>query len=195
MVKFILTHTIFLILMVLQSCDRPELISENNLGKYELVSLESNIPLDLNYDNVKSTDFKSELTYLYYENHHRKPKYDLWLFDGIGEKEKWAFLLTTPKDNYNPDSDIRILELRFGSGDYNKYLIVKNNQVDKIVHHYSDIFNFDEVWLIENRYPVPYEVTFNTVREVTIKLRQKFFDLETESWVLVDLIGVFEKLE
>lgn len=191
MFKFILTHTIFLILMVFQSCDRPELISENNLGKYELVSLESNIPLDLNYDNVKSTDFKIELS-IFYES-WRKPDVDLEFFPDHNNRNAWFFWLNTPKDNYHPDKEI--LELRYSIADYSKILIVKNNQVDKIVLQYSDIFNADEAWLIENRYPVPDEVTFNTVREVTIKLRQKFFDLETESWVLVDLIGVFEKLE
>lgn len=191
MAKTALLLLLFSILMVFSSCETSDEISESNLGKYKLISLESNIPLDLNYDNVVSTDFKSELSIFY--KSWRKPDVDLEFFPDSNNRSIWFFWLNTPKDNYHPDKEI--LELRYSVADYSKILIVKNNQIEKIVLQYSDIFNADEDWLIENRYHVPYEVVFDTAKKVTIRLRQKFFDLETESWVLVDLICVFEKFE
>lgn len=75
-------------------------------------------------------------------------------------------MLTTLKDNYNPDWGHVILGLRFGTSDYDKYLIVKDNNVVEIILQYPAIFNADEAWLLENRYPVPYEVTFNMARRL-----------------------------
>ena len=66
-----------LFLLLICSCEQDDDIPKThpNLGEYNLISLKSNIALDLNYDGIQSTDFKQELS-MYYEG-RQKPKHDL----------------------------------------------------------------------------------------------------------------------
>ena len=109
-----------------------------NLGKYKLESFISNIPLDLDRNNIKSTDFKSELMSVYFGNLMRSNGGILTL-NTYNYLEKEVYLSAEiPKDNYNPE---QFQFLRFGPGDYGKALIIDPNsdKVQEIKHILSSI--------------------------------------------------------
>lgn len=180
---------IFVLLCILSSCTKDEaIIISPNIGNYELASLTSNIPLDLNYDNNVSTDFKNELE-IYFLG-VRKPRHHLELIEFPNNSSTWAFFLGLPRDYYYPE--LIYVDLRYGVGDYSKLLHFKNNKIS-IEHIYSNEFPRDSTWLVDNNYPYPHNIVFTADNEVTIKVIQKFYDLSNEKWVVTNLVGIFEK--
>jgi hypothetical protein len=173
----------------LLSCDSDDNIPENQyLGNYKLTALTSNIPLDLNFDNSATINFKNELNVYFLGN--SKPLHDLQFVQSNTPNE-WFFRLGLPKDNYHPDQIF--LEQRYGTGDYSKSLHLNNN-IFSIKNNYSDLFVADSIWLIENKYPYPYELNFSDNNKAIIKIKQKFYDNINLVWVETDLIAEYEKL-
>jgi hypothetical protein len=176
------------ILFLLSSCIKEDSVDLNpNIGNYTLASLTSNIELDLNFDKKASTDFKSELD-VYFLG-FSKPRNALEFVQSPIVNE-WFFRLGLPRDSYHPDKVY--FESRYGTGDYSKTLLLKNNLIH-IEHIYSNTFPRDSTWLVDNNYPYPHDVVFNDDNKVTIKVIQKFYDTTNEKWVEPDLVGVFEK--
>ncbi|GAL88967.1 hypothetical protein JCM19538_1956 [Jejuia pallidilutea] len=164
-----------------------------NIGKYRLTSLISNIALDLNYDNIKSTDFKQELS-VFFNNPIFSPKFALRLNEIIVYDDTLAFELLLPGDGYY--QELEYLDLRFAVQNYSKAVVVEDSNFVKITHH-SD-FDLDGISdtaqeIIDGNYPYPYHLEFNSDSKVTVYIKQNFFDLEKDEWVLVELVGVFEK--
>jgi hypothetical protein len=173
----------------LLSCDSDDNIPENQyLGNYKLTALISNIPLDLNFDNNATNNFKNELSIYFLGS--SKPLHELQ-FVQTNTPNEWFFRLGLPKDNYHPDQIF--IEQRFGTGDYSKS-VVFNNNTPTIIHNYSDLFVADSIWLIENKYPYPYELNFHNDNKATIKIKQKFYDNSNMEWVETELIAEYEKL-
>lgn len=182
-----LTLSIFLLV----SCNKEDTPSPHpNLGNYDLISLTSNIPLDLNYDNIKTTNFKAELSYYYQGS--RNPKYDLRIIQSNRGYDEWFFMMQLARDYYHPDQSI--IDLRYHSGDYSKLVLLKDGKVDRITHHLYDASETDADILINEHYPYPYNLTLNSDTMVTVLVKQMFYDLEQETWVLVNLEAVFEKM-
>lgn len=181
---------LFLIsIFTLFSCNSDEDIPTNQyLGNYKLTALTSNIPLDLNFDNIATTNFKNELSIYFLGS--SKPLHELQ-FVQTNVRKEWYFRLGLPKDNYHPDQNF--IEQRFGTGDYSKS-VVFNNNTPTIIHNYSDLFVADSIWLIENKYPYPYELNFYNNNKATIKIKQKFYDNSNMEWVETELIAEYEKL-
>jgi hypothetical protein len=178
------------LLLLLFSCNNDDNIIElhPNLGTYKLVSLTSNIAMDLNFDTVASKDFKSELD-IYFLG-RRKPRHALELVESTTANEAF-FYLGIPRDGYHPWQTY--IEQRFGVGDYSKSLIFIN-EMPEIRHTFSNIsFPRDSAWIVNDRNPYPYEVVFNNDQKTTIKVVQKFYDITDENWVITNLVGVFEK--
>jgi hypothetical protein len=176
-------------ILILFSCNSDENITENQyLGNYKLINLTSNIPIDLNFDNIATTNFKNELNIYFLGN--SKPLHDLQ-FVKFSLSNEWFFRLGLPKDNYHPDQNF--IEQRYGTGDYSKSVLLNNNTVS-IIHNYSDLFVVDSTWLVENKYPYPYKVDFYDNNKVIIKIKQKFFDNINGEWVDIELIGNYERL-
>ncbi|KQS53289.1 MAG: hypothetical protein DCE86_18215 [Flavobacteriaceae bacterium] len=175
--------------LILFSCNSDDLIPVNQyLGNYKLTALTSNIPLDLNYDNIATLNFKNELNIYFLGN--RKPLHDLQFVKSSVSNE-WFLRLGLPKDNYNPEQTI--IELRYGTGDYSKSIIFDNN-TPTIIHNYSDLFVADSLWLVNNKYPYPYQLNFYDNNKVTIKIKQKFYNNINSEWVVSELIAKYEKL-
>lgn len=179
-------------LLALLSCNKDEeSIPHPNIGNYKLMSLTSNTALDLNYDNIKSTDFKQELS-IFYNNSILSPKFDLRLNSSIGDYNNIFFHLLLPGDIYYPE--LQILDLRYAIQNYSKSIIVEGDKFVSITHHLWDSSETPAQEIIDGNYPYPYHLEFNSDTKVTVYVKQNFFDLEKDEWVLVELLGVFEKV-
>jgi len=177
-------------LLILLSCNKDEApASHPNIGKYILTSLTSNTALDLNYDNIKSKDFKQEFS-IFYNNPTRSPKFALSL-NNINDDNAIGFVLQLPADKYNPLQEI--LDLRYAIQDYSKIIITKDHEFIKVTHHLWDSNETSAQKIIDEHYPYPYHLEFNSDTKVTVYIKQKFFDTEKDDWVLVELVAVFEK--
>lgn len=181
-----------IVLAMFVSCSKNNgLILHPNAGTYKLISLVSNTSLDLNFDNIKSIDFQRELNV--YFNDPFAPSYDLQIKDPIYDDEnKLYFRLDLPSHLYHPDT--QILRNFFGSGDYSKSIIVDGDKFVSITHHLWDSSETPAQEIIDGNYPYPYHLEFNSDIKVTVYVKQNFFDLEKDEWVLVELVGVFEKV-
>ncbi|MGC1204890.1 MAG: hypothetical protein WA839_08400 [Flavobacteriaceae bacterium] len=176
---------------LLVSCNKEDTpVPHPNLGNYELISLTSDTALDLNYDNIKSENFKEELS-VYYTG-FRKPMDDLIFTESTYDANKWYFRLSLPRDFYYPE--LGIIDLRYSDGDYSKIVFLKDGKIDRIAHYYYDGLEVDADFLINEHYPYPYDLILNSGTMVTVKVKQMFFDLEQDLWVLVNLEAVFEKV-
>lgn len=180
-----------LIVLLITSCKKDDAVFVHpNLGDYKLKSLTSNIPLDLNFDNIQSTDFKQELSM--YIGSFRAPSVDMQLVESYYNSDEWYFHLGgIPKDSYH--DHLELLDFRLRYGDYSKIIILNDNVISHIDHVYSDLFVADSTWLLENKYPYPYNIELINDVTVNVKISQLYFDTFTNEWVDVDILGVFEK--
>ncbi|PZQ84351.1 MAG: hypothetical protein DI548_09810, partial [Flavobacterium johnsoniae] len=69
-----------------------------------------------------------------------------------------------------------------------------DNNTPTIIHNYSDLFVADSLWLVNNKYPYPYQLNFYDNNKVTIKIKQKFYNNINSEWVVSELIAKYEKL-
>ena len=189
-----LYHIIYIFLfVVISSCNQEDEVIEQhqNLGNYKLLSLSSDVDLDLNYDGLKSKDFQHELSFYFERN--GKASYDMKLLQHSHlPLNEMDFYLDIPKDNYLPDQTL--ISIRYGFANHSKTAFIKNDTVYKIEHVLSNRSFQDSIWFVDiDKNPYPYKIKFVNDSTTEIKVVQKFFDLETQEWVTTNLVGVYEK--
>lgn len=149
-----------------------------NKGEYLITSLVSDIPLDLNYDNVKSTNLLEELVPYFYPR--ADPTwYDLYIQEYRFENSHMIIYNSPPRDAYHPDHSFYEQRFRYGPNDV--FLEVTNNQVTNI-----NFGIYNEFQLLHEEFsPVPLEVIFIDKDNIKIKFKQLWYDLDINERILV----------
>lgn len=181
-----------ILLFIISSCNSDDdiIAPHPNLGEYRLISLSSDIALDLNYDGTQSSDFKKELEF--YWDYPTNPQYGLELLTSSGGLDKWIVRMNLPADYHNPDFPLS--NKRFGYSDYSKTATIKNDTVYFIKHTLSNESYQDSIWFVDTeKYPYPYKIDFINSSTTKIKVVQKFYDLEANEWITAYLDAFYQK--
>jgi hypothetical protein len=146
------------------------------LGKYRLVSLTSDIPLDLNLDGMATTDFKNELADFFdnYQPHFRiKESPDPYILD-----------VTIPKSTFYPqynDYDVSYI----GREDIAYITYYKADNKLEFTRPYTEEYNL--------LYDMPIITAIEVLPDMKVKVTLKHrFYYHPDGWYNVILIGVYE---
>jgi hypothetical protein len=177
------------IAFIFLSCDKDNNYVDPALqldGKYELVSLESNIMMDLNKDNVYSTDFKDELSSYFESTNYLS---DLEINRIYNHGSLFDLRINLPRVSAYP-------QYGYNEADYNRLSFIP--PVITLNAMWTNIISFDYYDLniqmeLDERFSIltAIENEGTTIKTETI---QYFFDEDDLTFKLVTLKGVYTKL-
>lgn len=191
---FIYTSLILLITVCSVSCKSE--IENNSIseiftlpydGDYKVVSLTANVPVDLNFDGVYSTDFLHEFSDL--TDWYGTRMYDVRLTTRKYISEKTVLLTSMPyMKRYPPAYNIKETSVVI-SGVYGNYIYsekansFKNTMDIKEVLKYRDLFGV----VITDLYPINQNTIFLQFEH------SKIYDERDHAWKTIMVDGVFIK--
>lgn len=173
---------IVLISSLLLSCSSTENEKEKSelLGKYELLDYQSNIPLDLNGDGVKSSNIIAELEAFYFKRMRVIFDSDLEITDYYKNRMYANLPIATSNDPIS------------GSGSFGVnsscYDLVFSNDL-------KSIQKFDLI-LDSNPQTFPLTVEKITISEnyrLTLECKQLFFCYQDREWKNIESIAIYKK--
>ncbi len=185
------SYILLVFLLVTCSKEDEEVKTSPYIGGYKIISLTSNIPLDLNRDGIATTNFLEELRYLYYYQFMCETCHPALIIGSssnpnLNDKPKQNYLLDyTPRQHVNSQD---INDIDFGAAPYFTSIFYNNEftQVVNLTRFYDDAF------IINQKLVFVYEVILMENNKVKVKSTQQYFTVET-GWKTCHLEGLYEK--
>lgn len=159
------------------SCENDEKSSNSSkfVGRYKVISLKSDVALDLNIDSNPTDDFLIELND-YFQDYNN---FDLRIRNDLNET---YIDLIMPKSKFFPEhNDYNVVYEQ----SFSTYGVNMSNLSDLILSADEEYLLDHDFALIENAEILPY----NTLK---LNIKHKFYH-HPDGWHQVNLIGVFEK--
>lgn len=180
-------HCILLLILLTLSCTNEQQVTELKyspfIGEYKILSLTSDIQLDLNRDGIPTKNYLDELSsyfnlYIQYDN-------PILLINKSNDVFKNSFYDDVPKQFVNP-TDVN--DITFGKAGPIKTLQFNDNftSIVNIDGFYTDDFYRQQKWAILQN------VTVINNNKIKANFEQQYFTIET-GWKTCILTAIFTK--
>jgi hypothetical protein len=170
-----------------------------NIGYYEVVSLESNTCMDLDYDAICSTNFRAELGEYWFDSGRSFGTVPLQIvnadhlnYDNVDVL--YLELLGMPRDDYNPiNENLGVRFKGFVKQNFihttrdNGILFIESGRDQNLQLQYSQEFL--------QRLPVINNFNFDDKNNVTLQISQHFYNYRDDRWQEVELVAKFSRIK
>lgn len=176
------------------SCEKEDVEPPEShyLGYYKVISLTSDVAMDINQDGIAENNFVKELDKAWFENDmNMMGEHHISIHSSSqGADVLWVRSNGMPFDTYRPN--LPYLFMRFGHEGTAKYLTIKDSKV--VSFEVQEPPN--DIDRPEYAEAFPRYTSFKFLDTTTLETRmdQKFYDEEEEMWKDVSLIAVFSKI-